>query len=116
MKDSKFYNKIYGKKKKDSNKIWLSKLLLSIIFILISLIITNLDSDLKDKYVSNVLEHNISFSSINKFYDKYFGSVIKDKEDDVSGEEVLTFNEELAMLDKEEVNDGYKINVNNWKK
>ena len=111
MKDSKFYNKIYGKKKEVSNKIWLSKLLLSIIFILISLIVTNLDSDLKDKYVSNVLEHNISFSSINKFYNKYFGSVIKDKEDDVSGDEVLTFNEELAMLDKEGVNDSYKINV-----
>ncbi len=73
MKDSKYYkNKIA--KKEVKNKSWLTKLLLSIIILLISLIVCNFDSSLRDKFSEKVLEENIRFDFFNKYYKKFMSN------------------------------------------
>ncbi len=66
MKDSKYYKKHMSKSTiKDS--AWLSKLLLSIIVVLVSLIVCNFNSDLRD----TLLEDSMKFNEFNKFYNKF---------------------------------------------
>lgn len=85
MKDSKYYKKMCSKNKTNelNNKVWVSKILISIIIVLVSLIVTNINSDIRNKYISNVLEYNISFSNLNKLYKKYIGNFFDDKKDDL---------------------------------
>ncbi len=109
MKDSKYYKKMCLKKKdkKISSNMWISKLLISIIVILSSLIITNLNNDLKDIFKRNVLENNISFSNLNKLYQKYIGGFIKD-----DNNEVLVANDDkLNENTIKEENGSYVIEV-----
>ena len=73
MKDSKYYKKKYMSNK-SINNIWLTKLLLSIIIVLVCLIVTNFDQGLRDKFSKSVLEENINFGSFNKFYKKLVSS------------------------------------------
>lgn len=87
--------------------MWISKLLISIIVILSSLIITNLNNDLKDIFKRNVLENNISFSNLNKLYQKYIGGFIKD-----DNNEVLVANDDkLNENTIKEENGSYVIEV-----
>lgn len=80
MKDSKYYKKRFKSRgSNDRLTILFSQFLLAIIFVLGSLIVTNFSSELKSKFVSEVLEKNINFSYLNKFYNKYIGG--KDKEE-----------------------------------
>ena len=60
----------------------LSKILLSVIFVLSSLIFVNY-GDNKKLFKDNVLENNISFSKLRVYYDKYFkgDKVSKDNND-----------------------------------
>lgn len=109
MKDSKYYKKMCQKNKntKSENNIWISKLLIAIIIVLVSLIITNFNNDIREKYISNVLERNISFSSINKFYEKYIGSFIKS---DISDDMMVANANTLDSIEK--LDDGsYSVKV-----
>lgn len=109
MKDSKFYDK-YIKKEKPSNKIWVTKLLLSIIFILISLIYVNFNTKNKETYTNNILEDSISFTKLNNLYDKYIGNT---KKEEVNKEDVLTMNEGLVYQSLEKYNNSTKFIVSN---
>ena len=73
MKDSKYYRKI--KIRKNNSKIQLTKLLLSIIIILLCLIIANINDKFKNFLSNNVLEESIRFSDIHSLYDKYIGKI-----------------------------------------
>lgn len=73
MKDSKYYRKI--KVRKNNSKIQLTKLLLSIIIILLCLIIANINDKFKNFLSNNVLEESIRFSDIHSLYDKYIGKI-----------------------------------------
>ncbi len=74
MKESKYYKKKMRRNKCYSNdKSWISKLMLSIIIVLLCLIVTNFDNDLRTKFKSEVLDSNINFSYFNKLYKKYIG-------------------------------------------
>lgn len=97
MKESKYYKRKYGNK---FNYNWLSKLLLSIIILLISLIVCNFDTDLRDSFSKNVLEDNINFSFFNKYYKKF-----------MSKEDSDTMEVGNASLDEEReyVDGSYKI-------
>ena len=105
MKDSKYYKKKMKKKTIDNDKlsILFSKLLLAVIFVLGSLVLTNFSSDFKSKYTKEVLERNMDFSSLNKFYNKYIG---KDKKE----EEVLVANVSNSNS-YEKVGDSVKFTV-----
>ena len=106
MRESKYYKKKYGSK--TSDKKWLTKLLISIIFVLCSLIYINFSDQNSEKYKKYVLEDNISFAGINKLYNKFIGSGTKDKteETDNNENEMLTFNESI-----EEYGNSYKLKV-----
>ena len=92
MKESKYYKRKYGNK---FNYNWLSKLLLSIIILLISLIVCNFDTDLRDSFSKNVLEDNINFSFFNKYYKKFMS-----KEDsDTMEVGNVSLNEEREYVD-----------------
>ena len=90
MKDSKYYRKKMQEKNK--NKFaeckWLTKLLLSIIIVLICLIVTNFSVEIKNSFKNYVLEQNLNFGSINKLYDKYVDGGIEN-----SGETIEVVNE-----------------------
>ena len=102
MKESKYYKKMKSKYK-SSDTSWISRMLLSIIVVLISLIITNFDSDIRSKFSSNILEKNINFGSFNKIYNKYIGGKESDDTTLVVG---LT-----NVVDYEEIDGSYKIDI-----
>lgn len=107
MKDSKFYNK-YFKKETPSDKIWVTKLLLSIIFLLSSLIYVNFSTKNKENYTNNILEDNISFTKINDIYDKYIGETKKENNDN---KEALTINENLVYTSLTQYNNSTELTV-----
>ena len=57
---------------------------------------------------NEVLDKNMSFGLIGKLYNKYFGEVLPNNNDNV----VKVFNEKLAYKNKEIYQDGYKLTVN----
>lgn len=77
MKDSKYYKKKYMNNK-SINSSWLTKLLLSVIIVLVSLIVTNFDQDIRNGFSKIVLEENMKFSDFNKIYKKLMNN--KDEE------------------------------------
>ena len=108
MQDSKFYNK-YLKKQKPTNKLWVTKLLLSIIFILSSLIYVNISTKNKEKYMNNIFEDTISFTSINKLYDKYFGNLFTKEEN--KPQDIPTFNDTLVYESMSQYNNSTQFKV-----
>ncbi len=103
MKESKYYKKHFSGI--PSNKPWLSKILICIILILISLIITNFSPSLKEKFISYVYGTNIDFSKIAKVYDHLMPAPSPSPTMEVSK------NDDFSSLPKEEYNGSYKINV-----
>ncbi len=110
MKDSKYYKKLRLRKKQDKepNYGWMTRLLLSVIFVLVSLILTNLNKDFKAKYYEEVLNKNMNFNQINEFYRKYIG---KGKENDNDVEIANLDDKALKEVVKE--NNSFKLNVGN---
>ena len=56
----------------------LSKFLLSIIFIMVSIIIIKSNSNIKTFYQEDILTKQINFTKFNDFYTKYFGNILPD--------------------------------------
>lgn len=112
MKDSKFYNKYFKKEKeKTTSKIWVTKLLLSIIFLLISLIYVNINNKNKEKYTDSILEDSISFTKMNNIYDKYIGSS-KKEESNNNNNELLTMNGSIEYTSMAQYNNSTEFTVN----
>ncbi len=82
-----------------------SKVLLSIIFILISCIYIHLDENNLANYKKNIFESNITFAKINNWYHNTFGSIMPTIS---TTESQMAFNENNNDV-KEEYLDGYKI-------
>ena len=106
MKDSKFYSKYY-KNEERPNKIWVTKLLLSIIFLLSSLIYINFSNKNKENYTNKILENSISFTKMNNIYDKYIGASNKES----SNKELLTINENLNYTSLTQYNNSTELTV-----
>ena len=70
------YQREKQKKKQvfDINGI-ISKALLSIIFLLVSIILINKNENIKKFYEDKVFNDSISFIKFNELYNKYFGSI-----------------------------------------
>lgn len=108
MKNSNYYRR--KKKRQKVSKVkkysWLTRLLLSIILILISLIITNFSPSLKQKYVTDLLNKNMSFTTLNKLYKKFIGNNKESKED-------LVANIDIKQPTYEKVDNSFKFTVGN---
>ena len=56
----------------------LSKFLLSIIFLMVSIILIKSNSNIKTFYQKDILTKQINFTKFNDFYTKYFGNILPD--------------------------------------
>ena len=87
-----------------------SRLLITVIITLITLIILKQNPKLKSKFKEKILENSFSFSSVNKFYEENFGSQIPFKK--LFKEETKTvFNEKLVYKEVNKHLDGVKLTV-----
>ena len=103
-------------KDKGSNKVKalsrriVSKLLLSIIFLLVSIILINRSDKVKEFYQENIYTNSWSFTKFNSLYNKYFGSLVKDYQvPDTSS----VFNEALSYSHIEDYLNGSILSVSN---
>ena len=105
------YEKYYNNKK-DYKKLrrYITKILISVIFLLVSIIYIKLSDNNKKLYESTFLENSISFIKINDWYQKYFGSIVPvpNIEDDT-----YVFNEDLTYKNIENYLNGSLVTVNN---
>ena len=74
------------------SKYIITKILLSIVFLMSSLIFIKLDDNNKLLYKKEVLTNSLSFTSINNWYEKYFGSVAP-----VVKNEKLVFSDDMIV-------------------
>ena len=104
------------KKNKKTNKNrsslygFISKLLITIILTLITLILLKSNNKLKTFFYNKVYDNNISFAIINKWYENHFGSSIPFKEL-VEKDTKAVFNNKLEYSKKEKYLDGVKLSV-----
>ena len=87
---------------------FINKTLMAIFLGLVLLIVMEYSPKFKTYMQNEVLNKNISFGFIGKLYDKYFGEVLPETNDNV----VKVFNEKLSFKEKEKYLDGYKLTVN----
>lgn len=101
----------HSKKKNVTNYncLNLSKLLLVIIFTLVTLIFLKKDTTFKEKFYKYIYEDSINFAKINEYYEKMFGSYIPFKENIENVTPV--FNEELTFISSNKYLDGVKLTV-----
>ena len=89
---------------------FISKLLITIILTLITLILLKSNNKLKTFFYNKVYDNNISFATINKWYENHFGSSIPFKEL-VEKDSKAVFNNKLEYSKKEKYLDGVKLSV-----
>ena len=100
-------------KKKPTKKITplyriLNSILISALILIVVLCITKVNPSFKSWVKKNVYQTNISFASINKTYEKYFGDLFP-----IPTIEPITpvFNEQLTYLSEEAYKEGVKLTV-----
>jgi len=86
----------------------LSRVLITIICVLLSIIYINKNDKNLLTFKETVLTKNLSFASINNTYKKYFGNIIPIK---TSDETKTVFNNEFNYTNKEKYYDGTKFTV-----
>ena len=86
----------------------LSKTLVTVVLMLISLILIKASKSFKTNFYKQVYGNNFSFSKINSLYNKYVGKL--DIVDKVAPTEAV-FNEKLEYKKKENYKDGVKLLV-----
>lgn len=87
--------------------IFINKTLMAIFLGLVFLIVMEYSPKFKNYMQNEVLNKNISFGFLGKLYNKYFGEVLPEANNNV----VKVFNEKLTYKEKEKYNDGYKLTV-----
>ena len=101
-------NKKEPKKKKNIMK-FVNKTLTAIFLGLVFLIVMEYSPKFKSFMQEDVLDKNFSFGFIGKLYNKYFGEILPETNDNV----VKVFNEKLTYEKQEKYQDGYKLTVKN---
>ena len=109
MDIDKLSNKKYKKNKTNPLKKIVIRILILIILTIICLILIKKDKDLSNKIYKYVYDSNISFASINSWYEKKFGSPVPFK--DILKTDEPVFNEKLEYIKKEKYLDGVKLTV-----
>lgn len=108
-------NQIKKKQKKNYKKSnfskFLNKFLITIVLTLITLITLRSNKSLKTKFYQYIYEKNISFASINAWYEKQFGSSIPFK--DIAKKQTKeVFDEKLTYQSSKKYKDGVELTVN----
>jgi len=88
----------------------ISKVCISIILTLATLILLKAKPELKSSFYSNVYEKNISFASISSLYEKFAGSPLPFS-DLINSSTTTVFNESLSYSEKHKFLDGVKLVV-----
>ena len=103
------YQREKQKKKQvfDINGI-ISKALLSIIFLLVSIILINKNENIRKFYEDKVFNDSISFIKFNELYNKYFGSITS-----IYPTEELVFNESIQYSNIDNYLNGKVLTVSN---
>ena len=98
------------KNKKESNYVnnLITRLLISLILFLGVLSLTNFNKDFRNIIKKDILEKNINFNKVTKFYNKYLGKIIPLEE---KKQEEMVFSEKLSFKEKKQVSDYYKLTV-----
>lgn len=113
-----YTSKYLNKKNKDNSKSnnirsfikrGLIKFLISAILFLGGVIYCKYNSSFKDWILDNVYTKNLSFASINSFYNKYLGGIMPF--DNIVQDTTPVFNEELVYKEKSKYLDGVKLTV-----
>ena len=90
-------------------KVFLNKLLISIIIFLTALISVKKTPTLKPLLKDKIYEDSFKFITIKNFYEKYFGDFLSNK---VSKETTSVFNEKLSFQKINKYKDGVELIVN----
>ena len=90
-------------------KVFLNKLLISIIIFLTALISVKKTPTLKPVLKDKIYEDSFKFITIKNFYEKYFGDFLSNK---VSKETTSVFNEKLSFQKINRYKDGVELIVN----
>lgn len=88
---------------------FLSRILIVTILVLIILCISKANDSFKKNITKSLFENNISFSFINKYYEKYFGNIIPIEK--VVPTTKMVFDEKLVYDNLEEYKEGIKLTV-----
>ena len=98
-------------KKKVKNKLlsFLNKIMVCSIILLISLIILKKNPSFKEYISKEIFDNNLSFAYIKELYNKYFGNILPEKNNDV----VSVFNEKISYKNQIKYLDGYLLEVDN---
>ena len=116
--DDIYTSKYLNKKNKDSSKSnnirsfikkGLIKCLICAVLFLGGAIYCKHNSSFKDWILDNVYTKNLSFASINNFYNKYLGGIMPF--DNIVQDTTPVFNEELVYKEKSKYLDGVKLTV-----
>lgn len=105
---SKFKN-VGSKKSSNSINNIFSKVLISIIFFLVSMIFINYNEDNRNLFNKYFFEENFNFNYFTNLYNKYFGSVLPEQED--IGNDKMVFNETMTYKNIEHYHDGFSLEV-----
>ena len=101
---------IYDKKKVKSSLIsFLNKTMICAIILLGGLIILKKNPEVKEYISQKVFNDNFSFAYIKNMYNKYFGEVLPNIDDNT----VSVFNEKILYKNKTTYLDGYLLEVDN---
>ena len=105
---SKFKN---AKSKTSSNRISkiFTKVLISIIFFLVSMIYINFNSTNKELFKKYFFEENFNFNYFTNLYNKYFGEILPPSEDIT--DDKMVFNETMTYKNIEKYQDGFSLEV-----
>lgn len=97
--------------KKNGGKVirFINKVLMAILFGMISLIVMEYSPKFKSFMQEEVLGKNISFAFLGNLYNKYFGKVLPEDKNNV----IQVFNEKISYINKEKYQDGSKLTVSN---
>ena len=113
---SKYEHIINRSNKKENNvvKKYITNLVIRCLFVVVILLTLSIiyknNNDLKDKISSYFFEDSISFTKINKLYDKYLGGILPIK-NDVSSNVTQVFDEKLSYNNASIYYDGVKLSV-----
>lgn len=100
-----------SRSKKDNNYISkiFTKVLISIIFFLVSMIFINYSDSNRALFSKYFFEQNFNFSYFTNLYNKYFGEILPEQED--ISDNSMVFNENMTYKNIEPYQDGFSLEV-----
>lgn len=90
-------------------KVFLSKVLLTILIFLIGMILVKGNSKTKNLLIENIYEKNFKFTKVKNLYEKYFGNILSINK--MTNNEQAVFNEKLSYKKANVYKDGVMLTV-----